>query len=428
MNILMITLGSRGDVQPCIALGKGLKADGHRVTLCTCSSFEDLITRHGLEYGFINNEFIEWMNSIQGRHIMENASGLAALIRTAFKLYKRMQSMMDRLLRDMWKVAEQLRPDLLILASKGINAKPIADKLRIPVVMAMPFPHMVPTGEFPSVIFPKLPLGRLYNRASYQLFLQLAPLFNRSLQRFSRDVLKVPRGSESSGFLTQFDGRPVPQLHGFSNHVVPRPADWPEWAYVTGYWFLEDSKGWDPPSDLLEFLNQGEPPVYFGFGSMAGQSPDKLTDIVVTSLKKLNLRGIIATGWGGLSMTDKLPSNSMILKEAPHDWLFSKVSAVVHHGGAGTTAAGLREGKPTFICPFIVDQPFWGNRVHALGLGPEPVPMKKLSVEKLSAALEELVSNRDIKLKSQAMGEKIRKENGVETAVKHIDQIFGRKA
>jgi sterol 3beta-glucosyltransferase len=174
---------------------------------------------------------------------------------------------------------------------------------------------------------------------------------------------------------------------------------------------------------LVEFLVAGSPPVYVGFGSMAGRNPEKVTQIVFESLARSGQRGVIATGWGGLAVSD-LPDNLFKIESIPHDWLFPQMVAVVHHGGAGTTAAGLRAGKPTVICPFFGDQPFWGRRVFELGVGPEPIPHKKLSVEKLANAIQVAVSDDDIRKRAAGLGEKIRAENGIARAVDFIsDQL-----
>jgi sterol 3beta-glucosyltransferase len=153
---------------------------------------------------------------------------------------------------------------------------------------------------------------------------------------------------------------------------------------------------------------------------MAGRDPARLTAIVVEALRRANVRGILATGWGGLSPAD-LPDSIFKLDHAPHDWLFPRVAAVVHHGGAGTTAAGLRAGRPTLVCPFIADQPFWGRRVHALGVGARPIPQKRLTPDNLAAAIHEISTNQTIRDNAAALGERIRSEDGLRTAVAMIE-------
>ncbi|OWY59323.1 UDP-glucose--sterol glucosyltransferase, partial [cyanobacterium TDX16] len=170
-----------------------------------------------------------------------------------------------------------------------------------------------------------------------------------------RAAIGLPKRSWRTDDLIRADGSPVPVLYSYSPSVVPPPADYPASVAVTGYWFLDDAQDWQPPADLLAFLDAGAPPVYVGFGSMAGTDAAAKTRLVIAALQQSGQRGVLASGWGGLQASD-LPESVFLLEQAPHDWLFPRMATVVHHGGAGTTAAGLRAGKPSVICPFIADQ------------------------------------------------------------------------
>jgi sterol 3beta-glucosyltransferase len=215
----------------------------------------------------------------------------------------------------------------------------------------------------------------------------------------------------------------MPVLHGVSRHVVPEPPDWPEGAVSTGFWFLKRSDEWEAPPDLERFLNSGPAPVYLGFGSMTGRDPYKRTRIVLEALARTGQRGVLTTGWGGLARAD-VPKQVCVLEQVPHDWLFPLVAAVVHHGGAGTTAEGLRAGRPTVICPYFGDQPFWGQRVHELGVGPAPIPQKRLTAERLAAAIHEAITNVGMRQRAEALGEKIRSEDGAKSAVAFIETML----
>ncbi|MBZ0254489.1 glycosyltransferase, partial [bacterium] len=219
-------------------------------------------------------------------------------------------------------------------------------------------------------------------------------------------------------------GERIPVVYGYSEHVTPRPAEWPDDVKVTGFWFLDRLDDWRPPDDLQAFLDAGEPPVYVGFGSIAGRKPKRTAQVVVEALQRANVRGIIASGWGGLDAS-QLPDTIFKIEQAPHDWLFPRMAAVVHHGGVGTTSAGLRAGRPTVVCPFFGDQPYWGSRVHALGVGPKPIPQKKLTPDNLAAAIREAATNPDMRRNAEALGEKIRAEDGVKTAVEFIEGWMG---
>ena len=213
-------------------------------------------------------------------------------------------------------------------------------------------------------------------------------------------------------------------LGAYSPGIIPPPGDWPDSLHITGYLFLEGQDAWQPSPELQAFLGAGDPPLYIGFGSMAGRDPEKLANIVYEALALSGQRGLLLTGWGGLQ-PESVPDNVFVLDSAPHAWLFPRMSAVVHHGGAGTTAEGLRAGVPTVIVPFAFDQPFWGARVRASGLGPDPIPLKKLTAKRLARAIQVAVSDPSIRQRARSCGEAIRSEYGIGNAVSVGRRYFG---
>jgi UDP:flavonoid glycosyltransferase YjiC (YdhE family) len=220
--------------------------------------------------------------------------------------------------------------------------------------------------------------------------------------------------------------RPEPSsgtLYAYSRHVVPVPPDWGNDVLVSGYWFL-DEDGWRPPSDLLAFLEGGEPPIYIGFGSMPGLDPDRTSRLIFEALERAGKRGLLATG-GGALRAENPPPNVHVIASAPHAQLFPHVSAAVHHGGAGTTAAALRAGIPAVICPFFGDQPFWARRVQELGAGPPALNRKQLTAETLAAAIK-LMDGPKIRGRAAEIGAHIRNEDGISSAVAFIEQAGHR--
>ena len=422
MRIFILTLGSRGDVQPYVALGKGLQAAGHDVTVCTSASFEPFIVEHGLAYGYMSDDILRLIDTDAGRDAMENSDGVVGWIKTAVSLAQQVKPLQRQMLNDSWYAAQAAQPDLIIYHPKAFGGSHIAEKLGIPAMLAIPLPVFVPTGEFPNIVFPNWKLGSGYNRLTYTLALKGARAqYGKLVQAFRQETLGLQPQPRTADDLHFTNGDPIPVLHGYSRHVAPHPADWPSHVHTTGYWFLDHATDWQPSPDLQAFLAAGEPPVYVGFGSMAGRNPAKVTQLVVAALQKAGVRGLIATGWGGLKAND-LPETIFKLEQAPHDWLFERVTAVVHHGGAGTTAAGLRAGKPTVICPFFGDQPFWGRRVALLGAGPVPIPQKKLTVENLAVAVQTAVNNATMRQQATALGHQIRQEDGIANAIAIIER------
>lgn len=419
MRILILTYGTRGDVQPYVALGKGLKDKGHDVTVATSTRFADFIGRHGLEYGHMSDDMLALLDTDRGRDMLENSGGAPGTFMRALTMMKQVGPMQRALLADSWAAAQASRPDLIVFHPKGYGGPHIAEKLGIPAVMALPIPMIVPTALYPNMGFPKLNLGGWYNKKTYTLVNSLMALSAGKHVRALRETLGLPR-QKRFDILHMTDGTPIPALHAVSKHVIPPPPDWPDTAKTTGYWFLDRDTAWTAPPELTVFLKAGPPPVYVGFGSMAGRDPRRLADAVVKALVQTGQRGIIATGWGGLE-TEALPDTILQISEAPHDWLFPRTAAIVHHGGAGTTAAALRAGKPSVVVPFFGDQPFWGARVHALGAGSKPIPRKKLTPDSLAAALLQVTTDPEIAANADALGQKIRAEDGIGTTIAIIE-------
>jgi sterol 3beta-glucosyltransferase len=249
----------------------------------------------------------------------------------------------------------------------------------------------------------------------------------RSADKLARQqVLGLP----AAPFWGPYDAdcvRGMPVLYGYSPSVIPRPSDWDDDTHVTGYWFLDSEDKWNPPTALLDFLESGPAPVYIGFGSMSNRNPEETAGLVVNALKQIDQRAILLSGWSGLHKND-LPESIFMIDSIPHSWLFPRVAAVVHHGGAGTTAAGLRAGVPSVVVPFFGDQPFWGARVAELGVGPKPAPRKSLTAERLAQAIQTAVTDVAIRENAANLGSKIQAEDGVARAVDIIREIEERRA
>jgi UDP:flavonoid glycosyltransferase YjiC (YdhE family) len=209
--------------------------------------------------------------------------------------------------------------------------------------------------------------------------------------------------------------------------VISAPPDWGEEIHVTGFWLLDSADDWAAPSGLMDFLQAGPPPVYIGFGSMSTRKPEETADLVVEALKRTGQRAILLSGWGGLQKA-ALPDSVFMIESIPHSWLFPRVSAVIHHGGAGTTAAGLRAGVPSIVIPFFADQPFWGRCVEELGVGPAPIPRKELTAERLAKAVQAAVTDQAMRQRAADLGSKIQAEDGIGRAVEVIQEIGGRGA
>jgi len=418
MRIAIIALGSRGDVQPYIALGLGLKKTGHTVRLVTQEDYEALVVSHNLDFWCMRGNVQEALESREMRELLEKGNFLAIMKLMAEKTRRAsVQWAEDGLIACQGM-------DLLITSMGSIFiGAAFAEKLNIPLLQTYLAPF-TPTKAFPSVLLPQFPLnlGGAFNLISHKVTRLLAwwgfePAYNLARQR----VLGLPPTSFSRPFHSDHS-KGLPTLYGFSPSVIPAPADWGDDIHVTGYWFLDPPDDWTPPPALLDFLQAGSPPVYIGFGSMSSRKPRVTTDLVIKALKKTNQRALLFSGWSGLHK-EVLPASVLMIDSTPHAWLFPRVAAVIHHGGAGTTAAGLRAGVPSIVIPFFGDQPFWGQRVGDLGVGPSPIPRQKLTVDLLAQAIQEAVTNTNMRQRAAKLGLKIQAEDGIANAVDIIRRI-----
>ncbi len=421
MRITITTAGSRGDVQPYVALGLGLEEVGHEVHLATYAPFEGFVRGHGLSYHPVSGdpdgavaELLEaGLNPVKGAQTFRRFLG-------------------STLEQNLAEYREACRyADAVIYSPVGFLGHHVAEKMGVPAIGAAVQPLFSRTRRFPSSLLGK-PLdgfleggllGDLYNRLTYPAAEQLFWQTMRPVVTEARAEL----GLASLPFLGPFrdaDQPCLPILYGWSPSVLPQPTEWRDQLCTTGYWLL-DRPGWQPPEELVDFLEAGPPPVSIGFGSMNNVDPEEITTWLLEALRRSGQRGILLTGWGGIGSAD-LPDEVFKANDVPHDWLFARVRLAVHHGGAGTTAASLRAGLPTVVVPFFLDQAFWGWRVAKLGAGPEPVPRKKLTSDRLSAAILRAATDADMEKRARLLGEKIRAEDGVARAVEAFHHNVAR--
>jgi sterol 3beta-glucosyltransferase len=418
MRITIFAAGSRGDIQPCLVLGRGLQRAGFDVLLAAPENFAAFVRQYGLCFHPLRGDVQQIMASETGRAFMEKGSA------NFIQSIRAMRAMLG-------PVALQMAADaleacqgadaLISLAVFATFAKTIAEVRRIPLIHVEPTP-VLPTRLFPAPGWPlQTDLGGLHNRLSGHAMLQVLWQWYRPFVNDFRHRFGLPPYSGASFYQILSS---APLLGAYSDQVIPRPPDWPQNVHITGYWFPDLPAEWEPHRELQAFLDSGDPPVYVGFGSMSGRQPEKLAKLVLEALAQSGQRGLLLTGWGGMRLLS-VPDSVFVVDSAPHGWLFPRMAAVVHHGGAGTTAEGLRAGVPTLILPFAVDQAFWGKRVKALGVGPEPIPFRKLTAARLARAIRQAVTQPEIRRRAASLGAAIRAQDGVGDAVSRIKQYLG---
>ena len=422
-RVTCLTIGSRGDVQPYIALALGLKAEGHRPRIATHREFEPWIRKHGIDFAPVEGDPAELM-----RICVENGMFTYSFLKEASVKFR---GWIDELLSSAWKACQDT--DILIESPSAMAGIHIAEALGIPYFRAFSMPW-TRTRAYPHAFaVPERKMGGAYNYITYVMF---DNVFWTAIAGQVNRWRKKELGLRSTN-LDKMHPNKVPFLYNFSPSVVVPPLDYSDWIRVTGYWFLDEGTDYTPPPELSAFIKKARTDkkklVYIGFGSIVVSDPAALTRTVVDSVLKADVRCILSKGWSdrlGSSTTTATTTNTTLggpapvvvpdatkaeialppeihqIKSAPHDWLFKQIDAAAHHGGAGTTGASLRAGLPTIIKPFFGDQFFFGSRVEDLGVG---VCMKKLNVSVFSRALWEATNSERMIGRARVLGETIRK-------------------
>ncbi len=395
----MVAFGSRGDVEPYLALSAGLTAAGHAVRFVTTTDFVGLATARGLDVVEIP---VNIRQLLAGPGVRQQLTERGAL--RAFRA-------MSQLAAESHRLAEASATDAaagsdLVVTGLGGHVAALAAARRhaLPLVRAFNVP-LTPTREFPGALFPGGPAGP-------------GGLGHRLTQALSLAVVGATGSRSLRGLVDPFGLRAYPGrlLYGISPTLLPRPADWPAAIVQTGFWVNEPSPTWTPPADLQRFLDAGEPPVYVGFGSMTTGDPAAMTRLIVEASDRLGTRLVLSAGWAGLGQAD-VPATVHVAGDLPHTWLFPRTTVVVHHGGAGTTAAAVRAGVPQVVVPFHGDQPFWGRIVQQRGFGPAPLPHQRLDAVRLADAIR---AARSATATAAAAGVRARSEDGVGDAVREL--------
>jgi sterol 3beta-glucosyltransferase len=408
VKVLILAFGTRGDVQPFVALARELRALGHEAVLAAPQRFAGLAAEHGFELAPVDDGPLRTLDTVG-----EAGNTMDGGIRATIALARSMPAAFAKVFDDATAIATTgpgADADVVVHNGQIIAAPHLAELLGVPAVLALTVPIYVPTREF---VWPGQPLPDwlppVLKKASFRGMKAPAVMFARVVDRWREQALGLPRRRGRHDPLRTPQGRPTPVLNAVSRHVVPPPVDWPASVTTTGYWFLPASGGLT--DELAAFLAAGSPPVLIGFGSMSGTVPAAVAEEVLTAVDAVGVRAILATGWGGLR-PDRLPDGVLAIEQAPHDLLLPHVSAVVHHGGAGTTGAAAAAGRPQVICPFVADQPFWGRRMHALGVAAPPIPQRKLTADRLAAALEHVLTDTAVGAAAAELGHQIHDEDG----------------
>jgi UDP:flavonoid glycosyltransferase YjiC (YdhE family) len=449
LNVVIHVVGSRGDVQPFVALGKVLKDQyGHRVRLATHPVFRDFVTENGLEFFNIGGDPSELMafmvknpglmpgfdvmrrgdigkrrkeigTMIKGcwRSCIESGDGTGVAVN---------DNTTEEWMRNTDASVKPFIADAIIANPPSFAHIHCAEKLGCPLHMMFTMPYS-PTQAFPHPLAniqstnadPHLTNFISYTLVEMLTWQGLGDVINRfRVKDLSLDPISL---IWAPGMLTRLR---IPYTYCWSPALIPKPKDWGNTISIAGFYFLSLASNFTPPPDLKAFLDAGPPPVYIGFGSIVLDDPDGMTKLIFDAVRKTGQRALVSKGWGGFGADEMgIPEGVFMLGNVPHDWLFKNVSAVVHHGGAGTTAAGIACGVPTVVVPFFGDQPFWGAMVAKAGAGPDPINHKDLTADNLAEAINKALEPAT-RERAQDLANSISHENGTESGAQSFHQFL----
>ncbi|WP_372409133.1 glycosyltransferase [Streptomyces luteireticuli] len=416
MRVALMTAGSRGDAAPYTGLGHALTRAGHQVTLVTHARFAPLAGAAGLAFHPLSTDPREAMESEKGRALQRCSTGAGQLARVVALA----RSCVDEMAEDLLKAAQDADV-LLVSSSLGLLGYTLAEGLGLPG-MGVYLQPLAPTGEFASCVTGTRSWGAAGNRLTGRAVNAAVDAIFAGAIRSLRVRLGLPPGSTRAARRAR-ERRRWPVHHGFSPLVVPRPRDWRPELTVDGYWWQHDPPGsGELPPRVRDFLAAGPPPVFVGLGSATVPGAARLSATFVRALRAAGLRGIVQRGWSGLEAHG---DSLLTVGELPHAALFPRVAAVVHHAGAGTTAAALRAGVPAVPLPLQFDAGFWSARLTALGVSPGPVPLRRLTADALIAALVRVTTDPSYRERARVLGARIRAEDGTAPVVAAVNRLAG---
>jgi sterol 3beta-glucosyltransferase len=406
MKIALLTLGTRGDVQPFAVLGKSLKQRGHQITISSAANFDSFIKSYDLNFIPVDADFQEILNSEEGKKMMSNP----------FSARKHLNRLIYPMMIDaMNKFHSISKENDIVLFHVKAMADYYADGLKTKLIRTNVVPAIQPTREFVNPIVSSLNLPAFLNRFSYKLSDLGMKMMSRPINNFR----------SSAGITGKYKKRNLPSIYGLSSYFIPQPKDYPANCRFTGFWF--DNSQQELEIDVLNFINNGEPPLLFTFGSMPFKSNIDLVKVFERITKELHTRLIVVKGWG-LSNTEELEQNKNIkvISTAPYDKLMPHIKAAVHHGGIGTSSECMRAGKPFLTCPVLYplgDQHFWGTIAYKKGIGLKPLPLKRITEDEMINSVKELINNKELHANSRNMMENLRNEDGVKNAIELIEDL-----
>jgi sterol 3beta-glucosyltransferase len=394
MRVLMLSPGTRGDVAPATGLAAGFRRDGHDVAIVAGAAYRALVEGAGCAFQPVTAD----MHPTVDPNDPQSSGGVREYLRA---LRKYMDSAATAAL------AAAPGADVILTNAISPYGHDIAESMNIPSIDMLLQPAH-PSADYPPMIFSARDHGRFGNRLAGRLAQAVPTPIDPACARVRRELGLPAEGRRAAQKRRWQEGRPV--HHGISPVVLPRPGDWPPELLLDGYWWPHEPAGWAPSDDLASFLDAGPAPLVVSLGSVP--SGTAATAAVVDALRETGVRAVLQGGEFEPLVADLDLPGVLHVGDVPHSWLLPRSAAVVHHAGAGITAACLRAGVPSIPMPVHTDQPFWASRLARLGAGTAPVPAAKATGAQVTAAIKEATERPDLRKGAQRIADALAAEDG----------------
>lgn len=416
MRIAIFTLGSRGDVQPYVALGVEALKYNHEVVICTGESFKSFIEDNNIEFAKADLDLMALLQTEEGQEVFNN--GTKHIIKAMKYAKEKVNPAYRKTMEQFYNCAKNA--DIIIYHPKSFGAQDLALKLDIPCICISPVPFIYPIEEFPNlVVYSQGSLGKYINKLTY-IPIKYADVSNiKEINDFRKNVLNM-HTRKSGIYAYSINNKPIPIVYPISKYLFEDVKTWDNRVYLPGFIFLENKED-KLDKKIYEFISKGSKPIVVSFSSMPLKNSHKFKETLVKALSKSNNRAIVLTGVSGMNFENE--ENILAVSSAPHNMLFPLSKGIMHHGGVGTMASALKAGKPQLIMPFSVDQPFWANRLYKLGYAIKPLSENNLTVEDLINSFKEMDKEKYINSATEIM-KKLNSENGNENLIKYIENIY----
>ncbi|MGE4283711.1 MAG: glycosyltransferase [Clostridia bacterium] len=416
MKVAFLTLGSRGDVQPYVALAKELIKNGHEALVCTGASFKEFIQENGVDFHEATADLMAILESDEGKKVF---SGGRYNISKMLKYAKEVITPAYRKSMDDFLDASK-RSDLIIYHPKALGAVDIANFLNIPCISMPPIPIVYPITEFPSIaVSANRNFGPFLNKLSYKATSLGESPYMKDINDFREKSLHLSK-RKAGEFAFKVNRKDIPIIYPISPFLFKEVDSWKNRVFLSGFLFLDIGET-KLDDELEDFLKSGAKPIVVSFSSMPLKDPKVFKDKIIEALKETGNRAVVLTGVSGMTFENQ--ENIFCVKKAPHKLIFRKAKGIIHHGGVGTMSEALLSGVPQLIIPFTVDQPFWANRLYSKGYTTRPLRERNLEVSDLVKALKEMENDKYVR-NAEEIKNIIESEKGLENAANYIERMY----